>query len=316
MHQLFFIDETLYLVLLPTSKILLLGFYLRIFPNKKFRLAVYITMAFVATSGIALLLSQIFQCIPIQYNWESWKGGFGSHTCVEVNTLVITAAAFAIAQDVIILSLPLPLLIGLHASWRKKSAIIFMFSLGIFVTLTSCIRLHYIIQFIATTNPNWDYTDTIIWTTMEINVAIIVSCLPAVRVYFAQVMPAVFGSTMGKSAPEYSSKGFASDSKKFQRSKSSSGIPLSEIMSRERSLDPDAESQIEFRGSKHDGFTTRIEAHSPPSSPDPHANNHDDNISNDSREERTGGDSGVHVTRMISVTRMDQRPEWPLGSRK
>lgn len=264
-------------------------------------------MGFVTTSGIAFLLSQIFQCIPIQYNWQSWKGDFGSHTCVEVNTLVITAAAFAIAQDVIILSLPLPLLIGLHASWRKKAAIIFMFSLGIFVTLTSCIRLHYIIQFIATTNPTWDYTDTIIWTTMEINVAIIVSCLPAVRVYFGQLMPRIFGSTMGKSAPGYSSsRGFGSDSKKLPRSKSSSAMPLSEIMSR-TGRDTDAESQIEFGTNKNERFTTRIEAHSTASSPELMARNQDDNVSHDSRAGRSSGEqSGVHVTRMVTVTRMDE----------
>ncbi|KAH8652356.1 hypothetical protein BX600DRAFT_527540 [Xylariales sp. PMI_506] len=192
----FFVDETLYLVVLPTTKITILCFYLRIFPNQGFRRAVFVLMGWVMTTGIALIFAQIFQCRPIQYNWEGWKGTFGAHTCLDVNTLAITSAGLTIAQDVVILLLPVPLLIQLQASWRQKRAILIMFSLGIFATITSCIRLSYILQFAATTNPTWDYTDPLVWTELEVDVAIIVACLPPIRVILMQALPGVFGSTV------------------------------------------------------------------------------------------------------------------------
>ncbi|KAL2759588.1 hypothetical protein ACRALDRAFT_1060380 [Sodiomyces alcalophilus JCM 7366] len=137
---------------------------------------------------------QIFQCTPIEYNWLGWKGQFGPHRCLNVNMLVNVAAGFSIAQDVVILALPLPLLYGLNMSWRSKVGVIIMFSLGIFITITSCIRLQYLITFAESTNPTWDYADTLIWSGLEVSVSVIVTSLPTLRMFFKRVLPGMFGS--------------------------------------------------------------------------------------------------------------------------
>lgn len=87
----------------------------------------------------------------------------GNHDkCLDVNLVTIAVAANSIFQDVIIVILPLSLLLMRNISWRKRRSIIVMFSLGIFVAITSCIRLDFAVVMAGPTNSTYDYTDGII----------------------------------------------------------------------------------------------------------------------------------------------------------
>lgn len=205
--QLFYVDESLYLVCLCLTKVSMLFFYLRIFPNRKFWYAAYGAMAFVIVPTITFIFMQIFQCIPVSYIWEGWIEGDQEHKCLNLNILVYTAASFSIAQDVVILILPLPLLYRLHIGLKSKAGIMFMFSLGIFVLATSCVRLRYIISFGHTTNPSWDYSDPLIWTGLETAVSVIVACLPSIRVLINRMMPGVVMTVMSRPPHGYVKEG-------------------------------------------------------------------------------------------------------------
>jgi hypothetical protein len=179
----FYACETLYLVILTLTKNSILWFYLRIFPNRIFRICSFVTMAWVKISGVIFVFLQLFQCVPVQFIWDGWKkGDFGAHQCLDVTALAFTTATFGIAQDVVILALPLPLLAKLEVSRRSKLGIMLMFSLGVFVLITSCARLWTLLNFGDSVNPTWDYTNAIICTGLEVAVSIIVTSLPAIRV--------------------------------------------------------------------------------------------------------------------------------------
>lgn len=130
----------------------MLCFFLRIFPDRWFQRTVQVFVIVVGLSAFALAILQIFQCIPFEYNWEGWKGTTQAK-CLDVNALTYAAASVAIAQDFVIILLPLPLLFNLQVGWRKKTGIILMFSLGALVFLTACIRLRYLVVFARSTNP-------------------------------------------------------------------------------------------------------------------------------------------------------------------
>ncbi|KAI1857934.1 hypothetical protein JX265_010964 [Neoarthrinium moseri] len=254
--KVFFIDESFYLALLALCKIAILCFFLRIFPNRWFRYTVFGTISFVALSALIFIFLQIFQCLPVYYNWEGWKGNFGDHRCINVNTLTYSAALIAILQDVIILILPLPLLIGLNTSWRKKVGIILMFSLGIFVLITSCIRLRYIVMFARSLNPTWDYTDTIIWTALEVNVSIVVISLPAIRAYLAITLPKVFATTLRSKSTSDNSSSSRGTGKVLSKQRASK---LPSVFSASRRPDGDeAESQLELGDRVHGSTQTEI----------------------------------------------------------
>ncbi|KAK6210653.1 hypothetical protein LQW54_006002 [Pestalotiopsis sp. IQ-011] len=294
--KLFFIDESFYLALLALCKLVMLCFFLRIFPNRWFRITVYAAIGFVACSGIALVLLQVFQCVPLDYNWEGWKGTFGSHKCLNVNALTYTAASISIFQDVCLLLLPLPLTVTLHTSWRNKLNIVVMFSLGFFVLLTSCIRLRYIVLFARTVNPTWDYTDTLIWTALEVNVSIIVICLPAIRVYLSTSLPKIFGSTGGSKSA--SSHHHAHSAKRLRSRDPGASAKFSSVFSTTRRADggdlSETESQLELGDRRHGMMDTEGTA------------DHDrpDDVSNYSDSSH----KGINVRRTTVWTRSGEKP--------
>lgn len=229
----------------------MLCFFLRIFPNKGFRITVFAVIGFVATSATVLIFLQIFQCLPVDFNWEGWKGTYGNHKCLNVNTLTYTAASVSIFQDMLLLGLPLPLLVTLNTSLRKKLSIIVMFSLGIFILLTSCIRLRYIVMFARTVNPTWEYTDVLIWTALEVNVSIVVITLPAIRAWLALSLPKVFGTTMRSASASHPISTTRGTNKLISNQH---GSKFSSVFSTTRQGDDDAESQLEL-GDRNNGST-------------------------------------------------------------
>ncbi|KAG9257508.1 CFEM domain-containing protein [Emericellopsis atlantica] len=196
----FYVDESFYLFCLSLTKVSMIFFYLRVFPNRGFRYAAFATMAFVIIPTVVLIFAQIFQCSPIHYVWDGWVDGSQADHCININALAYTAASFSIAQELVLLVLPLPLLIGLNMGLKQKAGIILMFSLGVFVVITSCVRLRYIVSFGHTVNPSWDLTDPLIWSGIEVSVSIIIACLPAIRVLIIRVIPGLL-SSLGSRGP-------------------------------------------------------------------------------------------------------------------
>jgi hypothetical protein len=224
---------------------MVLYFYLRIFPNQEFRYITFGVIGYVAVSTLVGLFLQIFQCSPVPSIWEAWKGDYGPHKCLNINMMAFAVASNLIAQDVVVLLLPIPLLAKLNMSWRKRIGVIIMFSLGIFAVLTSSIRLHYLVVMANTTNPTYDYTDVIIWTGLEVDVSVIVACLPAIRSYLAGKF-SIMKSTNANSGKEAlsSNNGYGSS----KGSKSTKKSQLLRLASRTptRGMDSDHESQIEL----------------------------------------------------------------------
>jgi hypothetical protein len=227
-------------------------------------------MGFVTVSAIVLLFLQIFQCIPIEANWEAWKGKdvFESeYTCLNINVLAYVAASVSIAQDIIILALPLPPLWALKVSSRSKTGIMIMFSLGVFILITSCIRLRFIVLFANSQNPTWDYADSLIWSGLEVSVSVIVTSLPAVRVLLNRVLPNILGTVATNSRK--SSGGASARGSGYLQSSGSrmtkATQPLSTIFSipSRKGDDEFNESQLELGGRIHGNVQTEIGAADP-----------------------------------------------------
>ena len=140
--------------------------------------------------------------------------------CLDVNLLAYATGGIAVGFDIIILLLPIPQLVKLKMNMRKKLNVLFMFSLGsMYVTLprshvflhvaatlpvyyiadkdfsacvTSMVRLKYLAEFAKTTDASYDNTIPVLWSILEISIAIICACLPALRALFSHYLPRVF----------------------------------------------------------------------------------------------------------------------------
>ncbi|KAE8334209.1 hypothetical protein BDV24DRAFT_170429 [Aspergillus arachidicola] len=184
----FYIAEPLYLIATDITKIAVLIFYLQVFPQSSFRILCHCIMAMCAAHLLAFILSSLFQCAPIRYSWEYWRGEHSGH-CLNANIVAWAAAASNIALDLTILIMPLPLLVKLLMSMKQKILVLFLFSVGFVMTVVSVIRLPVLIRFTHSDNPTWDYLRVGYWSTIEINLSIICICMPGINHFIKKLRP-------------------------------------------------------------------------------------------------------------------------------
>ncbi|KAJ5726071.1 uncharacterized protein N7483_007428 [Penicillium malachiteum] len=207
----YFWDELLYLSILPMTKISICCFYLRIFPERRFRIITYCVIGINVAYLITFILISVFQCRPLPGAWLHWDGE-GDYKCNHINAQGWSAAAINMILDIVVMALPLRQLYNLNLSLRKKIYVMCMFGLGLLfvfsnnldihyadqefsVTLVSILRLNSLIHFASTTNLTWDYVSIGYWSTIECDVGVICACLPAIRSLLRRLSPGLFGDT-------------------------------------------------------------------------------------------------------------------------
>ncbi len=104
--------------------------FLRLFPDQAFRLATKLVLAFTTAWGIAMLLAKVLSCRPLPYFWTMWDGEHEG-VCISHAHLLWAHASINIVLDLVIIGLPMPTLLRMNLSWRKKLAICVMFAVGI-----------------------------------------------------------------------------------------------------------------------------------------------------------------------------------------
>lgn len=131
----------------------ILAFYLRIMVVPRQRQAVYLLIAMVLGFGIGNTFAMIFQCTPIRFFWDGWRGDVRGFCGVDVRLFGFVRGGVEIFLDLAILTLPLPMLAGLNMSRKRKAQIMGMFSVGFVITVVSCLRLWSFVKFAQTQNP-------------------------------------------------------------------------------------------------------------------------------------------------------------------
>ncbi|KAL1797317.1 hypothetical protein ACET3X_003923 [Alternaria dauci] len=153
----------------------ILAFYLRIAASPKLRMTTYVLMGVVACFGIGNTGAMMFQCWPISFFWEGWKGETDGRCTVDVRLFGFIRGAIEIVLDLAILSLPLPMLARLQMSLKKKLQIMSIFCVGFIIFIVSCLRLWALVRFDQSSNPTYDNVSGIYWCVTEANLFIVVA---------------------------------------------------------------------------------------------------------------------------------------------
>ncbi|WYZ40941.1 hypothetical protein EsH8_IV_001282 [Colletotrichum jinshuiense] len=173
--------QTLYIFVLAVVKASILLFFLRIFPEKKFRITVWLTLAYNLFVGFIFIVFSFVQRQPIWLIWEGWREKEPRGVILDLNKLGLSHGGMNIVLDVWMLILPVTQLYKLNLGMKKKLGIIAMFSVGIFLTIVSIVRLHSLTTFATSSNATADARGTIIWSAIEICTGIVVACMPNAR---------------------------------------------------------------------------------------------------------------------------------------
>lgn len=71
------------------------------------------------------------------------------------------------------------------------------------VTIVSVLRLQSLIYFGNSTNPTWYLWPVAYWSTIEVNVGMMCTCLPAMRLILLRLFPQYLGSGTTKQSASY-----------------------------------------------------------------------------------------------------------------
>lgn len=126
LDQLFYSSQLLYVVIQVTAKVAILTVFWRIFTAKWLRRTIWGCVAFLVGHGTLFLFLVAFQCSPVHAVWDRTIQG----KCINVTAVAWAGAIFSILEDLVILALPLPEVLKLQLSFKKKVAVCLMFSIG------------------------------------------------------------------------------------------------------------------------------------------------------------------------------------------
>ena len=107
-------------------KLSVLSLYRRLFPSKILKKALILVAIFVFSYSIAAVFTVVFQCYPIQANWDPAVSG----RCIDFGSCVLAFGICNIVSDFTILALPLPVLWRLQVSRNQKWVLVGLFLSG------------------------------------------------------------------------------------------------------------------------------------------------------------------------------------------
>ncbi|KAG5977817.1 hypothetical protein E4U55_006536 [Claviceps digitariae] len=194
----FFIIEVIYLAEMAIVKLSLSLFYLAIFPGKTIRRLLMATCILNVLYGVAFVTAGIFACTPVSRYWTQYVEKDSVGYCIDLNLFAWLHGAFNVVLDVWMIALPLSQVKGLEMHWKKKFGVVVMFLMGTFVTIVTILRLQSLIYFSNSTNPTWDNWIIGWWSTIEVNVGMICTCLPTLRLMLVRVAPRIFSTNGSK----------------------------------------------------------------------------------------------------------------------
>ena len=111
------------MVLIKTAMLLLLW---RLFPDRKFQVAIYSVAAFVGVCFLSLFIALLLQCRPLSAFWNPTT----TAGCFDLYRFYVASAAINLASDMVVLALPMPMVWSLQLSFRRKIALSFVFLVG------------------------------------------------------------------------------------------------------------------------------------------------------------------------------------------
>lgn len=121
---------------ISVTKLSILAFYLRIFTDQTFKRMTYGLMGIVTAYLFTTVIATIWQCTPVSYVWSGWAGETEGH-CIDVFVLTWIVSSINILLDILIILLPIPHLLKLTLSRKKKIQIVSMFCVGLLWVLSS-----------------------------------------------------------------------------------------------------------------------------------------------------------------------------------
>ncbi|ROV87447.1 hypothetical protein VMCG_10777 [Cytospora schulzeri] len=145
--------------------------------------------------SLGFFLFNIFQCTPIEYLWLQWDGEHEGH-CIDTNKVTLSGGIIDLFLALIVLIIPLPYILRLKLPPHKKFATTVMFAWGICTIAIMGYRFTTLQVYDGGYNSNMnlsrnlsiDGIGVMLWSGLELDVALICACMPSVYPLFLRII--------------------------------------------------------------------------------------------------------------------------------
>ncbi|KAM0430954.1 hypothetical protein ACHAPT_005588 [Fusarium lateritium] len=182
------------------SKLSLVLFYRHLSPQTWWKRCTYVVIGLIIVYNTSIFFAIILSCHPFKRHWDV-RVTEGS--CGQKIGIWMTTATMGIITDMILLTMPIPMVWGLQLPKRQRIGIIMFFFIGIGTLLTCVLRLIQFIPTLYSPDATWDIAPTQLWIFPETSLLVICPCLTTLRRFFAHVAPkwiGMRGSSAGDTA--------------------------------------------------------------------------------------------------------------------
>lgn len=125
----FYFMSVLYFTQVCLLKLVVLFFYLQIFPSRRTKTVLWTTVSVTLLWGVLFVFLGIFQCWPVSYSWTKWDNAHEGR-CLNINSVAWAHAIINVISDVWMLAIPMFKLKDLQLHWKKKISVAMMFFVG------------------------------------------------------------------------------------------------------------------------------------------------------------------------------------------
>ncbi|KAJ5205566.1 hypothetical protein N7472_002014 [Penicillium cf. griseofulvum] len=158
-------------------------------PIRSFQLFCWVMIVIVAAWSISFFFATLFQC-GTHWDWNWAPIGFFLTECTDTLNMLTVFCGTDLLTDFVIMFMPVPIIWKLQMSVKKKVGVTSVFMVGIFTIGAGVARtyIYLVTSYDKEDNPDFiaDFTLFILWSEIEVNVAMIVCCMP------------VFGPVLGQ----------------------------------------------------------------------------------------------------------------------
>ncbi|KAI0095841.1 hypothetical protein GGR51DRAFT_553799 [Nemania sp. FL0031] len=175
------------------TKLSILLFYRRLFErgSKWF----HIRLAFAAFFSIGYLLSiwsvAAALCMPTEYFWTMFLGATGK--CLDINASFLSLTVLNLVADLLVLVVPIPEILALKMSTKKKIGVCGVMLLGGLVCVVSAVRIWAFYQFTVEVDITWVQANVFLLSSVEPAFGIVSACLPSLRPLYRRARAKITG---------------------------------------------------------------------------------------------------------------------------
>lgn len=173
-------------------------FLIRICVKRIMKVIIYATMAGVTVFSIFYFFLALFQCSPIDYFWNQYKGEHGS--CMNpavIPDASIAHSAVSFTADWILGLLPITLIWNLQMNQRTKISLAAILAVGLLAGIAAIIRIPYIRVLTITDDFLYATTDVSIWSAVEASLGIVAASAYTLRPLFRSLLNLSSRATAG-----------------------------------------------------------------------------------------------------------------------